>query len=74
MVSLAPEALTSLAVSDTAAGVPVAVFDHAPSPLAFTAATRTAYSVALVSDASVFEAVVDVVCRDVPKFSFPDFH
>ena len=74
MVSVAPVALMALTVSVSPAGVPVAVFDHAPSPLAFTAATRTVYSVLLVSEVSVFEAVVEVVCRVVPNSSVPDFH
>ena len=65
----------ALAVSVSPAGVPVAVSDHAPSPLAFTAATRTVYAVALSREASVFEAVVEVVCRfDASQFSLPDFH
>ena len=63
IVNVAVFASTELAARVSPAGVPVAVSDHAPSPLAFTAATRTVYWVALVSEASVFDAVVDVVCR-----------
>ena len=40
MVSVAPEALTSLAASVTAAGVPVASVEGAPSPVPFVAVTR----------------------------------
>ena len=74
MVSVAPVALMPLTVRVSAAGVPVASSDHAPSPLAFTAATRTVYSLSLVREASVFETVVEVVCRVVPKLWLSDFH
>ena len=57
-------------------GVPVAVSDQSPSPVALVALTRTLYSPPFSRDVSVFEVPLAVVCRLVESqsLSFSDFH
>ena len=74
MVSVAPVAPMPLAVRVGAVGVPVTVSDQAPSPVVFTAATRTVYCVLLVRFEIVAEVVVEVVWRVVDQSCNPDFH
>ena len=57
------DGVSAVSVNAAASGVPVAVSDQAPSPVALTAATRTVYSVSSVSESRVAEVVVTVVWR-----------